>query len=67
VLDDGHSASIVQAITSGNAGDLVQQLSNSPVAGLGYYSPYVASVVDIARIMDSFHTAKVNSSSADPK
>jgi hypothetical protein len=58
VLDDGHSTSIVQALTSGNAGDLVQQLSNSPAAGFGYYSPYVASVVDIARIMDSFHTAQ---------
>ena len=58
VLDDGHSTSIVQALTSGNSGDLVQQLSNTPVAGLGYYSPYVASVVDIARIMDSFHTAQ---------
>ena len=58
VLDDGHSTSIVQALTSGNAGDLVQQLSSSPAAGFGYYSPYVASVVDIARIMDSFHTAQ---------
>jgi hypothetical protein len=58
VLDDGHSTSIVQALTSGNAGDLVQQLSYSPAAAFGYYSPYVASVVDIARIMDSFHTAQ---------
>lgn len=58
VLNDGHSTSIVQALTAGAPADLVQQLSNSPAASLGYYSPYVAAVVDIARIMDSFHTAQ---------
>jgi len=58
VLNDGHSTSIVQALTAGAPADLIQQLSNSPVAGLGYYSPYVASVVDIARIMESFRTAQ---------
>ena len=51
VLDDGHSTSIVQALTSGNAGDLVRGLGSSPAAGFGYYSPYFASVLDIARIM----------------
>lgn len=58
VLNDGHSTSIVQALTAGAPADLVQQLSNSPAASFGYYSPYVAAVVDIARIMDSFHTAQ---------
>jgi hypothetical protein len=58
VLNDGHSTSIVQALTTGAPVDLVQQLSDTPRAGFGYYSPYIASVVDIARIMDSFHTAQ---------
>jgi hypothetical protein len=58
VLNDGHSTSIVQALTAGAPVDLVQQLSSSSAVSLGYYSPYVASVVDIARIMDSFHTAQ---------
>jgi hypothetical protein len=58
ILNDGHSTSIVDALTIGNAGDLVAQLSASPAAAFGYYSPYVASIVDIARIMDSFHTAQ---------
>jgi len=58
ILNDGHSTSIVDALTTGNAGDLVAQLSASPAAAFGYYSPYVASIVDIARIMDSFHTAQ---------
>jgi hypothetical protein len=58
VLNDGHSTSLVQGLTTGSTGDLVAQLSVSPVAGFGYYSPYVASVVDIARILDSFRTAQ---------
>ena len=58
VLDDGHSTSIVQALTSGYSADLVQALSATPQAGAGYYSPYVASVLDIAHLLDSFHTAK---------
>ena len=58
VLDDGHSSSIVQALTSGYSADLVQALSATPQAGAGYYSPYVASVLDIAHLLDSFHTAK---------
>jgi hypothetical protein len=58
VLNDGHSMSIVEALTSGPAGDLAMQASYTPQANYGYYSPYIASVVDIARILDSFHTAQ---------
>lgn len=58
VLNDGHSASIVAQLTSGNSADLIQQLSYTPQAGFGFTSPYIASVMDIARIMDSFHTAQ---------
>jgi hypothetical protein len=58
VLSDGHTTSIVQALTSGSVSDLAMQLSFTPQAGFGYYSPYIASVMDIARIMDSFHTAQ---------
>jgi hypothetical protein len=57
VLNDGHSTSIVEALTNGPAGDLAMQASFTPQAGFGYYSPYVASAVDIARILDSFRTA----------
>jgi hypothetical protein len=58
ILNDGHSESIVQSLTSGASMDLVQALSTSPQAGYGYYSPYVGAVIDIARLMDSFHTAQ---------
>lgn len=58
VLNDGHSTSIVEALTSGPAGDLTLQASYTPQASYGYYSPYIASAMDIARILDSFHTAE---------
>lgn len=58
VLSDGRSASLVQTLSTGSPADLVQQLSNAPRAGVGYYSPYIASLMDIARIMDSLHTAQ---------
>jgi hypothetical protein len=58
VLSDGHSTSIVQALTSGLSADLAMQLSSTAQAGFGYYSPYISSAMDIARIMETFHTAQ---------
>jgi hypothetical protein len=58
VLSDGHSASIVEALTSGPASDLAFALSSTAQAGSGYSSPYIASAMDIARIMESFRTAQ---------
>jgi hypothetical protein len=57
VLDDGHSQSMVAALTSGASSDLIGQLSNTRLAGGGYYSPYVGAIVDLARIMGNLHTA----------
>lgn len=58
ILNDGHSMSIVEALTTGPAGDLTMQASYTPQANYGYYSPYVASIIDMARILDSFHNAQ---------
>jgi len=58
ILNDGHSTSIVEALTTGPAGDLAMEASYTPQLGYGYYSPYFASVLDIARILDSFQTAQ---------
>ncbi|MGH8226821.1 MAG: hypothetical protein ACREU3_02770 [Steroidobacteraceae bacterium] len=58
ILDDGHSTSIVEALTSGPATDLAMEASYTPELRYGYFSPYVASVLDIARIMASFATAQ---------
>ncbi|MFP5229047.1 MAG: hypothetical protein ACLGXA_15630, partial [Acidobacteriota bacterium] len=58
ILSDGHSQSIVEALGSGPASDLAMQLSFTPQASYGFYSPYIGSVMDIARILDTFHTAQ---------
>ncbi len=55
ILNDGHSTSIVEALTTGPASDLAMEASYTPQLSYGYYSPYIASVLDIARILDSFH------------
>jgi hypothetical protein len=58
VLDDAHTESMVTAITSGASGDLMAQISSSPQAHFGYYSPYVGAVMDVARILGNTHTAQ---------
>ena len=58
VLNDGHSTSIVEALTNGPASDLAMEASYTPQLRYGYYSPYIASIIDIGRILGSFHTAQ---------
>ncbi len=58
ILNDGHSTSIVEALTSGPGSDLAMEASYTPQLSYGYYSPYIASILDIARIFDSFRTAQ---------
>jgi hypothetical protein len=58
ILNDGHSTSIVEALSSGPASDLAMEASFTPQLSYGYYSPYIASVLDIARILGSFRTAQ---------
>lgn len=57
VLADGHSLSVTDALTTGATSDLAMQISATPKAGYGYYSPYVSSIMDIAHIMEAVHTA----------
>jgi hypothetical protein len=58
VLDNGRSASVVQTLTSGASGDMLSQMSYTQQAGGGYYSVYVGTVLDMVKILDSFHTAE---------
>ena len=58
VLDDGHSQSVVSALTTGPSADLVGAISTTPVAGGGFYSAYVGAVVDLARLLGNIHTAE---------
>jgi len=57
VLDDGHTQSMVAALTSGPSSDLMGAISATSVAGGGFYSAYVGAVVDLARILGNLHTA----------
>jgi hypothetical protein len=58
ILDDGRSTSVAQALTSGPASDLAMEASNAPQLKSGYYGPFVGSILDIAKILDSLHTAQ---------
>lgn len=58
VLDDAHSQTMVATLTSGAQSDLLAQISATPTARGGYYSPYVGAVVDVARILSTAHTAQ---------
>src|SRR5262249_38409806 len=58
ILNDGHSASLAQSLTTGLASDLALDASNTVQLKSGYYGPYIGSLFDIARIFDSFHTAQ---------
>ncbi|MGA0601126.1 hypothetical protein ACO2Q3_10535 [Caulobacter sp. KR2-114] len=58
VLNDGHSASVAQSLTSGASSELIQQLGATPRVGGGEYGIYVDTVMDIVRVLDSLHTAQ---------
>jgi len=58
VLDDAHSQTMVATLTSGPSSDLLAQISSTPTARGGYYSPYIGAVVDVARILGTAHTAQ---------
>jgi hypothetical protein len=57
VLDDGHSQSMVAALTSGPNSELIGAVSATPLVGGGFYSAYVGAIVDLARVMSNIHTA----------
>lgn len=58
VLNDAQSQSMVTALTSGSAADMINQITASSAMGGGAYSPYVGAIVDMVRIMGSMHTAQ---------
>ena len=58
VLDDAHSQNMVAALTTGAPTDLIAQISATPTAHAGYYSPYIGAVVDLAHILGTAHSAQ---------
>jgi hypothetical protein len=57
VLDDANAQSRVEQLANGSTGDLMNQLSYSPMGGAGVYSAYVGAIVDTAKILASLRTA----------
>jgi hypothetical protein len=57
ILNDGHSVSIVEALTTGPASDLFIAASATPQMNYGYYSPYLATLRDLGKLFDSFGVA----------
>jgi len=49
---------MVATLTSGPSSDLLAQISATPTARGGYYSPYIGAVVDVVRILSTTHTAQ---------
>lgn len=58
VLDDPHTQSMVAALTSGASLNLIGAVNATPVVGATTFSPYVGTVVDLARLMSNLHTAE---------
>src|ERR1700730_15041771 len=59
ILNDGHSVTIAQALTSAPASNLAMEASTTPLLmRSGNYGPFIGAVFDIARILDSFRTAQ---------
>src|SRR5258707_8403234 len=61
VLDDGHSQSMVAALTSGPNSELIGAVTATPLVGGGFYSAYVGAIVDLARVMSNIYTASYQS------
>jgi len=58
VLDDSSRVSVLQSLAGGYSAELVRELSSTPWAGSGNYSPYVASLFDILHLFDAARTAQ---------
>ncbi len=57
VLADGQSSTLTDTLV-GAPTDLALQLSATPEGGLGYYSPYIGVVRDLAKIFGAFQSTQ---------
>lgn len=57
ILSDGHSASMIEALTGGPAAEVLMTAAATPQLNGGYYSPYISSALDLARLLDPFKRA----------
>ena len=58
VLDDANAQTLITQLASGSTADMMNQISYSSLGGSGAFSPYVGAMVDLARVLSTFHTAK---------
>ena len=58
ILDNGRSQTATSSLVNGPAGDLALQAGSAPQANYGFYNGYIAAAMDIARILDTMHTAQ---------
>ncbi len=58
VMDDGHGQSMLASLSSGPQADLLGAVSATRPFGGGTYSPYVGVIVDVAKVLENFHTAQ---------
>lgn len=59
VLADVHTSSLTETL-AGAPVDLALQLSSTREAGMGYYSPYIGVVRDIARVFGAFSNPQLD-------
>lgn len=60
LLDDGHGENLAQALSTGASSDLIGAVAGTPMAnqpGIGAYSAYVGTVLDVVRLLTNLHTA----------
>jgi hypothetical protein len=57
ILADGHSASVIETLAASPATEALMTAAATPQLNSGYYSPYISSVIDLARLLDPFKRA----------
>jgi len=60
ILSDGHSASMIESLTASPGSEALMTAARTPQLNNGYYSPYISSVIDLARLLDPFKRANYN-------
>lgn len=61
LLDDGHGQTLASMIANGDSANLIGAVAGTPMAntgGVGAYSAYVGTIIDVVRLMSGLHTAQ---------
>jgi hypothetical protein len=58
LLNDGHSVTVAEAVSTGPSSDFINSASYTQTAGGGLYSAYVGTIVDLVHIVSLLRTAQ---------